>query len=98
MGGDNQTPLRSSGGDTKSLQTIRQGMDMHVQQGGFWDAFLRVCNNIDGMAELMDIRPDQLSRLTSKVRDLVKRAADNPNGVEKKTIIPTGSGNNQETI
>lgn len=91
--GDGTSPLQGSGIESKAMNAIRTGMNLRTKKecGNFWEDFLTVLNNRDGMAELLEVRPDQLSRWTSKIRDLLDKAnKTDAESSDKKSIIPTG--------
>lgn len=90
---DGDAPLQGSGVDSKSMNVIRTGLNLRSKQecGNFWDDFLQVCNNSDGMAELLEVRPDQIAKWTSKVRDMLDKATGSDSqGDGKKEMLPTG--------
>jgi hypothetical protein len=91
--GDGNSPLQGSGIESKAMHAIKTGLNLRAKKecGNFWDDFLTVLNNRDGMAELLEVRPDQLSRWTSKIREMLDKAQKaEAESSDKKSMIPTG--------
>lgn len=79
--------------DTQAMKAIRTGLNVRED---FWDDFIRVCNNSDDLAELLEVRPDQVSGWGENVRsnlDKVNKADSAGKGPEepKTKIIDTGN-------
>ena len=56
----------------------------------FWDNFILVCNNKDGLASLLNVSPDKIVTWPSRIQQHLKEAGNlEPDKVNKK-IIPTG--------
>jgi hypothetical protein len=92
---DGDAPLQGSGVDSKAVHVIRTGLNLRSKQecGNFWEDFLQVCNNTDGMSELLDVRPDQIARWSGKIREMldkVNKSDSEESG--KKDILNTGGG------
>ena len=78
--------------DTKSMKAIRTGIAVKED---FWDDFVQVCNNAEGIAELLGVRPEQVGGWGSRVKhnlDRVRNADAAGEGEEKpKTkVLDTG--------
>jgi hypothetical protein len=79
--------------DTGSMKAIRTGLNI---SDDFWDNFIQVCNNPHALAELLEVRPDQVSGWASRIKhtlEKVKNADETGSGEEKpKTkIMDTGN-------
>lgn len=91
--GDGDSPLQGSGIESKAMHAIRTGLNLRTKKecGNFWEDFIQVLNNRDGMAELLEVRPEQLSQWTSKIRDLLAKANNaDAEGSTQKAMISTG--------
>jgi hypothetical protein len=87
-------PLSSSGGSSLAMQAVRAGMEF--RGGTFWDDFLKLCRNSEGVAELFDVKPDQVvgwSARIGEMRDQVQQE-DNLANANQKNVISTGSPQN----
>jgi len=78
--------------DTKSMKAIRTGIAVREN---FWDDFVQVCNNSDAIAELLGVRPEQVSGWGSRVKhnlDRVQKAdtAGDSEGKQKTKVLDTG--------
>lgn len=78
--------------DPKALEAIRNGLSVR-EDGSFWEDFIKMANN-DGLANLLDVRPEQVSQWGSKVKeawDKVKQLdTRDPAPSDSKEMIPTG--------
>ncbi len=80
--------------DTKSMKAIRTGIAVREN---FWDDFLQVCNNTDAIAELLGVRPEQVSSWGSRVKhnlERVNRADAAGEGEEKPKTKVLDTGDN----
>lgn len=82
---EKDVPPDESGIESKSMHAIKTGLN--IDGGDFWNNFLEVLNNRDGMAELLEVRPDQISRWSSRIRELLSQTK---NLNRKNTMISTG--------
>jgi hypothetical protein len=90
-----KNPLMTSGLDSQALTAVRSGETMHDEgETSFWDEFITLCSNRDGMAELFDVSPDKVSNWPSRIKeyleDLKKKDVENPHEPEEKEMVPTG--------
>lgn len=92
---DSATPLMDSGEDTKALQVIRAGNSLHKKDDrSFWEEFMELCANSQGMADLLNINSSIVTNWTSKIQELLKQVDNidqtqgNPD--EEKKVMPTG--------
>ena len=71
---DSATPLMDSGEDTKALQVIRAGNSLHKKDDrSFWEEFMELCANSQGMADLLNINSSIVTNWTSKIQELLKQ-------------------------
>lgn len=89
------SPLMTSGDDSRALNAVRAGKNLHSDDDvPFWDEFITLCANRDGLAELLDISPEKISSWPSRIKEqlekLQKSDVSNPKAEEEKEVIPTG--------
>ena len=92
---DKKNPLMDSGIDSQALTAIRAGESLHAEdETSFWDEFITICSNREGLAELLDVSPDKVSNWPSRIKeyqdDLKKRNTESPHEPEEPEMIPTG--------
>ena len=58
----------------------------------FWDNFILVCNNKDGVAALLGVPPDKVANWPQQVQEHLDKTKDedNPEAKEKTSMINTG--------
>jgi hypothetical protein len=89
------SPLMSSGEDLQALTVLRAAKDMHKEnQPQFFDEFISLCSNAEGMAQLLGVSPEKVRSWPARIRE-VKEKLDKSNLMdtsvkEKKQMIPTG--------
>jgi len=90
--------MEGGGGESAAMTVVRSGLDIRSDEcGSFWDDFMNVCNNADGMAELLDVPAEQIANWSSKIREMVSKieAADDEeagSSDKKASVITTGTG------
>jgi hypothetical protein len=90
------SPLMDSGLETKAVQAVRAGKNLRGEDGpSFWDDFIQLCANSDGLAELLGVRREQVTTWPKKIRDAqndLERHNKTPDGEneEKRKMLPTG--------
>lgn len=81
-------PLLDSGEDSKAMETIRAGINVN---NTFWDDFMKVCNNAEGLGELLNVPPDQISAWPAKIRDNLDKVDQKDAGSDSKhKLVSTG--------
>jgi hypothetical protein len=78
--------------DSKKMHAIRTGLNVNEE---FWDEFMQVCNNSDGLSELLDVPSASIIGWASKIKDaleMVRQADSTGEGDEKpkSKVINTG--------
>jgi hypothetical protein len=91
----NDVPLMDTGEDTQAMAVIRAGIDLRPDEDvSFWQDFMDLCSNTEGMAELLDVRPEQVSRWSEKIQKYLEKSeakeAEDPSSKDNKKIFPTG--------
>lgn len=90
-----RSPLMGSGDEDAALRVIRVGKELHNEdETPFWDEFITVCGNVDGLAELLGIGREKISSWPARIREhlnkLEKQTAENPAEKPKAEVMPTG--------
>lgn len=95
----NQDPLNGglmdSGEESRALKVIRAGLSLHNQKNNtFWEDFMNLCGDSEGMADLLKVKPSEVRRWANKIRDSIQQVKNtdstNPEGEDDKKILPTG--------
>src|ERR1017187_7446195 len=76
--------------DPKSVAVVRSGLSIRPE---FWDEFIQLTGDAEGMAELLDVSRDQISGWADKIRsaiDKVQQSDDEGSKDKKSEVIPTG--------
>jgi hypothetical protein len=90
------SPLMDSGLETKAVQAIRVGENLRGEdEPSFWEDFLQLCSNADGLAELLGVRREQVTSWPKKIRDAqndLDRHNKQPDGEndQEQELLPTG--------
>ncbi len=89
------SPLMGSGEDSKTLAVVRTGKEMRKEdESQFWDEFISLCSNADGLAELLDVNPEKVRSWPNKIHDALQQLEqhhlENPSEEEKAEVVPTG--------
>jgi hypothetical protein len=92
---DDSVPLMDSGEEPRAMAVIRSGLDLHPDdETSFWQDFMDLASNTEGMAELLDIRPEQVSRWSQKIQDYIEKTeaqdSQDPAKEDDKEVFPTG--------
>ncbi len=90
-----KTPLMTSGEDSRALTAVRAGKDLHAEDDTpFWDEFITLCANREGLAELFDVSPEKISSWPGRIKEYVdklqKHDAEDPAQPEEQEVVPTG--------
>lgn len=89
--------LMSSGEDTHAMRVIRTGLHLrnNKKAPNFWDDFLQVMGDPQGVSDLLGIKPQQVRTWQVRIKELIRHVeeadAQNPEGKENKQVIPTGN-------
>lgn len=75
--------------ESKALEIVRKGMNL--QRGNdFWEDFLRICGDGEGMAALLGVSRDRVTGLSGKVERLKGMIGDSDSSSKKDRMIKTG--------
>jgi len=86
-GDDGDTALLDAGVETKAMEAIRIGKNIDKN---FWDNFTKVCNNTEGVAELLDVDSQKVGSWSSRIHELLKKVNDKDTN-KKNRMISTGN-------
>lgn len=76
--------------ESKALEVVRKGINL--QRGeDFWDDFLRVCGDSEGMAALLGVGRDKVTGLAGRVERLRAMVGDSEKSSKKDKMIKTGN-------
>jgi hypothetical protein len=90
------SPLMSSGEDDRAMSVIRAGKDMRKEgDTPFWDDFITLCNNVDGLAQLLGVDRHVVSSWPGKIQEGMekyeKHLSMHPEEDDSKDeMMPTG--------
>ncbi len=58
----------------------------------FWDNFILVCNNTDGLSQLLGVSAEKIASWPIKIQEYLKKSKDheNPEDKEKTQVMNTG--------
>lgn len=89
----NSSPLPSSGEEGRAAAVVRAGEALHGEgETSFWDEFVSLCRNSEGMASLLGVSGEQVRRWPAKIREISDRLSYSRTEKEKKDeMLPTGS-------
>ncbi len=91
---DEGSPLQYSDSSPAAMDIIRSGLRLRGEDSSrsFWDDFLQMCSNSDGFAELLDVRPEQVAKWTSRIREMMDKVekSEEQDSADKKNILQTG--------
>ena len=75
--------------EDKAISVIRTGLGV---DSNFWNNFLQVINNADGLSELLDCPVEKIVRWRSKIQEYLDKVEDQdkPKIHKKNKIIKTG--------
>jgi len=94
MNEEEEAALLDGGEKSKAMRVIRTGMGLRNKDcGNFWEDFISICNDGEGLAELLDIPSEKIGGWVSKIKEALDKVEDSDSqqtGDEKAKILPTG--------
>lgn len=93
---DEEAALLDSGEESKAMRVVRTGIGLRNNKdcGNFWDDFISVCNDGEGLSELLEVPADKISNWASRVKEMMDKVdgEDDQITTEKKSkIVSTGA-------
>jgi hypothetical protein len=75
--------------DDTAISAIFSGINVAED---FWDNFLLVCNNKEGLAELLNVSPEKIASWSDRVQRYLDKSREhgNPEAKEKTQVMDTG--------
>ena len=78
--------------DGKAMEVIRKGLNLRKPGcGDFWEDFIDICNDADGLSELLDVEREKISKWASLIKQHIEKVEDMDAG-EEKSMVSTGDG------
>ena len=62
------SPLMDSGLDSKALQVVRAGNELRGEDPSFWDDFVQLLSNSEGIAELFGISQEKVATWPHRIK------------------------------
>jgi len=90
---DGDGPLLDSGEDSKAMELIRVGESMDPN---FWEHFMKICNNSEGLADLLNISTSDISNWASRIRDALAKVQKTDGEDRRNKMLQTGDGEGEE--
>ena len=90
------SPLMSSGEESRAMSVIRSGNDLrNDEETPFWNDFVNLCVNADGMSELFGVPPEQIRSWPDRIQEMLDKVqshdAQSPSEQQNDTeVLPTG--------
>jgi hypothetical protein len=89
------SPLMDSGEDGQVLNLVRSGKDLRKEdETSFWDDFISLCGNVQGMSDLFGVSPDKIRSWPGKIQEALDKLethdAESPNVRNDTDVMPTG--------
>lgn len=83
--------LLDSGEESPSMRVIRTGLGF---DGDFWESFKSICNDSDGLADLLEVPKEKITAWASKIDELVEKVekadSEEEGSKDKSEMMPTG--------
>lgn len=99
MSSQESLPLNASGESSPAMRSIRRGLEMRGDSNRtFWDDFVQLCNDTDGVAELLGVQPDQVAGWGARVNELVEKVDReySDQGISRNQVVSTGNPQSPE--
>lgn len=90
---ENMSQNKDSHHELKAMEAVRVGKNISEN---FWDDFIMVTNNADSLADLLDVRVDQVTGWAAKIKKILAeieekdKNKDSEEDKENSKILPTG--------
>lgn len=90
------SPLMDTGEETRGMSVIRSGKDIRDEnEGSFWDDFISLCNDSEGLADLLGVRRENVTSWPARIREALEKVDKHDMQGENKPdepeeMIPTG--------
>jgi hypothetical protein len=89
-----KSPLMNSGDSSETIAIARTGEDLC--DGKFWENFIKLCSNSNGMAQLLGVSPEKVIGWPAKIKNALEDLQKDKEEQGKTTLIPTGDNLNTD--
>lgn len=87
--------LLTSGEESIAFRAIRNGMNLRKEDcGSFWDDFIQVCGDSEGMAELLEVPKEKITGWPTKIKEILGKVEQKDNHEDadgKSELVQTGN-------
>lgn len=95
MNEEEDAALLDGGEESKAMRVVRTGVGLRQSKscGNFWDDFIAICNDGEGLAELLNVPSEKVGSWASKIQEIldkVESADDQETSKKKAEVVPTG--------
>jgi len=100
MSGD----LMGSGQESSAMKVVRAGMNLREDEDDmeFWNDFMQLCGDAEGMAELLGVKSAEVRRWTARIRENIDKVREinstNPEGEDNSKLMATGDNDGAVTV
>lgn len=90
------SPLMDSGEETGAMQVVRSGLHLREEDDrSFWDDFVDLCANPDGLASLLGVNREIVSSWAGRIQDTLEAIDKHDQQApetedEEEKMLPTG--------
>lgn len=83
--------------ESKAMRVVKHGKTLRGKEdGSFWEDFMNVCGDADGLSELLDVPTEKIATWQSKIKDLLSKIDNEPG--KKTTMVHTGTEPSEPTM
>lgn len=75
--------------EEKALDVVRKGINLQRSED-FWEDFLRLCGDSEGMAALLGVARDRVTGLSGRIERFRGMVGDEDSSSKKDKMIKTG--------
>lgn len=78
--------------EKKALEVVMKGINLQLE-GDFWDGFLSLCSNAEGMSALLDVPKEKITALSgrvSKFKNMISDRDGKSDDPAKDRLLKTG--------
>jgi hypothetical protein len=75
--------------ETKAIEVVMKGMNLQ-NDGDFWESFISLCGNADGMARLLDVPREKITAVAGRIGKFKEMISDDSERTVKDRLIKTG--------
>ena len=86
------SPLMDSGEESKATHVVQAGLNLRNDHS-FWDDFIQLCSNTEGLSQLLGVPREAVVSWASKIRTALDKAElqnQHDSQPRKDEMLPTG--------